>query len=143
MSVASVNAENVSNLSEIEKQWSVKAMQHAEVYFKLINNTNPSTLRLTRIDDELYSDFRSHFPDMDVDLLTPEVINATPAIKEKWRNFLMPYQHRIANFNFGTLLRLSAAHDYTEKNTTQFYAIEVARNREGINERYFHKNKNC
>lgn len=47
-SVAGITAENATNLSEIEKQWSVKAMQHAEVYFKLINQTNPSNLRLTR-----------------------------------------------------------------------------------------------
>ena len=65
----------------------------------------------------LYADFRAKFPEMDIDRLSPEMINATAAIKEKWRSFLMPYQHRIAHFNFGTLLRLNAAEDYTEENS--------------------------
>lgn len=43
------------------------------------------------------------------------------------------------NYNFATLLRLQCDGDYTPENTTiapkiQFYAIEIARNREGFND---------
>lgn len=54
---------------------------------------------------------------MNVEILTPEDINSDNIIKEKWRSFLMAYQDRVAYFNFGTLLRMNAAEDYTEENS--------------------------
>lgn len=47
-SVGGITAESAANLSEIEKQWAVKAMEHAEAYYRLISQVNPSTLKLTR-----------------------------------------------------------------------------------------------
>jgi hypothetical protein len=134
-----VTAENVENLGEIEKQWAVKALEHAETYYKLICEVQPSTLRLTRVDDDLYEDFRKTFPDMDIKKLAPSDINATESIKSIWRSFIMPYETRIAHYNFGSLIRLDSSQDYTEQNSyfvtrTQFYAIEIARNREGCND---------
>lgn len=45
----------------------------------------------------------------------------------------------ILDYSYGTLLRSDSAKDYSEDNTIlvtriQFYAIEIARNREGIND---------
>lgn len=45
----------------------------------------------------------------------------------------------VADYNFGTLIRSNASEDYTERNTMfitriQFYAIEIARNRLGLND---------
>jgi len=78
--------------------------------------------------------------------------------KERWRNFMMPFEKHIDDYNFGTLIRANCAEDYTEANSifgalmelcisqradlpctstgyrTQFYAIEIARNRRGLND---------
>lgn len=45
----------------------------------------------------------------------------------------------MVDYSYGTLLRSDAAKDYAEENTIlvtriQFYAIEIARNREGVND---------
>jgi hypothetical protein len=45
----------------------------------------------------------------------------------------------VSDYNFGTLIRTNAQEDYTEKNTMfitriQFYAIEICRNRLGLND---------
>lgn len=63
----------------------------------------------------------------------------SPKAKEMWRPFINGYEKRVQDFNFGTLLRLKAAGDYDPDNTTfatrlQFFAIEIARNREGLND---------
>lgn len=52
----------------------------------------------------------------------------------------------VNDFNFGTLIRTDAGGDYTESNTLfttriQFYAIEIARNRLGLNERAHEESK--
>lgn len=49
------------------------------------------------------------------------------------------------NYNFGTLIRKNAHDDYNEKNSfivirIQFYAIELARNKEGLNDIHFINN---
>ncbi|KAG7231967.1 hypothetical protein INR49_010050 [Caranx melampygus] len=49
------------------------------------------------------------------------------------------YGNDVEDFNYGTLLRLDCEKDYTEENTifatrVQFFAIEIARNREGFND---------
>ncbi|KTG35962.1 hypothetical protein cypCar_00032622 [Cyprinus carpio] len=57
----------------------------------------------------------------------------------KWRPFCNQFEGVVEDFNYGTLLRLDCQKDYTEENTVfatriQFYAIEIARNREGYND---------
>jgi hypothetical protein len=52
--------------------------------------------------------------------------------------FCDSFKH-VNDFNFATLLRLDSSKDYEESNSVivtkvQFYAIELARNREGHNE---------
>lgn len=47
-SVYGITAENVQNMNEIEKQWAVKALEHAETYYKLLCEVQPFTLHLTR-----------------------------------------------------------------------------------------------
>ncbi|CAG8459897.1 8939_t:CDS:2, partial [Acaulospora morrowiae] len=41
------NADELEQLPEIEKQWAVKAMHHAEIYFRLITTVDNEKLRLT------------------------------------------------------------------------------------------------
>ncbi|CCC14171.1 unnamed protein product [Sordaria macrospora k-hell] len=52
---------------------------------------------------------------------------------------MMVYDKKIDDYNFGTLLRASPKTEYGEKETIfvprmQFYAVEIARNRAGLND---------
>jgi len=70
----------------------------------------------------------------------------SPAAKELWRPFIEGYEKKVQDFNFGTLLRIKADGEYDPENTTfatrlQFFAIEIARNREGLNDVHSNANK--
>lgn len=59
--------------------------------------------------------------------------------KVKWRMFCERFKDIIEDYNFGTLLRTDCAGEYSENNSMlvpriQFLAIELARNREGLND---------
>lgn len=59
--------------------------------------------------------------------------------KEKWRPFCERFKTLVEDYSFGTLLRGDAEEDYSEENTIlitriQFLCLEIARNKEGIND---------
>ncbi|XP_054156561.1 protein PBDC1-like [Oppia nitens] len=132
-------ADEFVNDPTIEGLWLTKAVQHMEVYFKLITSVPTArTLRLTPQDDQIYSDFRQQFPDLDVKQLTEDRLKCDEA-KAKWRQYCNGLESVVDDFNYATLMRLDARSDYSEANTivvprVQFLAIEVARNREGAND---------
>ncbi|KAI4875239.1 hypothetical protein NFI96_010703 [Prochilodus magdalenae] len=133
----SLPAEAYGNDAQLEVMWAMKAYNHAEVYFNLISSVDPKFLKLTKSDDMIYTKFREDFPDFDIKILDPELLKS-PEAKEKWRPFCNHFEHLVEDFNYGTLLRLDCEKDYTEENTIfatriQFFAIEIARNREGYN----------
>ncbi|XP_026857549.2 protein PBDC1 isoform X2 [Electrophorus electricus] len=111
----------------------------AEAYGNdLISSVDPKFLKLTKADDLIYTKFREEFPDLNIQILDPELLKSTEA-KEKWRPFCNHFEGIVEDFNYGTLLRLDCQKDYTEENTIfatriQFFAIEIARNREGYND---------
>lgn len=133
----SLPAESYGNDPDIEMAWAMRAMQHAEVYYKLISSVDPQFLKLTKVDDQIYSEFREHFEKLKIDVLDPEELKSELA-KEKWRPFCLKFGGIVEDYNYGTLLRLDCSQGYTEENTIfapriQFFAIEIARNREGYN----------
>ncbi|XP_078522482.1 protein PBDC1 [Lissotriton helveticus] len=133
----SLPADQYGNDPDLEMAWAMKAYQHAEVYFNLISSVDPKHLKLTKLDDRIYSDFRTTFKDLKIDVLDPEELKSEAA-KEIWRPFCMLFDGIVEDFNYGTLVRLDCKKDYTEENTIfctriQFLAIEIARNREGLN----------
>ncbi|KAM8752336.1 protein PBDC1 [Rhynchonycteris naso] len=140
MSVAhalSLPADSYGNDPDVEMAWAMRAMQHAEVYYKLISSVDPQFLKLTKMDDQIYYEFRKNFEQLRIDVLDPEELKSVSA-KEKWRPFCLKFDGVIEDFNYGTLLRLDCSQGYTEENTIfatriQFLAIEIARNREGYN----------
>lgn len=141
----SLPAEAYGNDPNVEMIWAMKAYQHAEVYFNIISAVDPRNLKLTKTDDLIYSVFREEFPTLCIDKLDSEDLKSPPA-KEKWRPFCMKFEKEVEDFNYGTLLRLDSSRDYTEENTIfctriQFFAIEIARNREGCNDVIFHRKK--
>ncbi|KAG8921468.1 hypothetical protein FRC00_008610 [Tulasnella sp. 408] len=116
------------------------------------------------LDDEIFEDFSKTFPHYVENLdslakLDEEQVKSNEG-KDKWREFMGRYEKKINDYNFGTLLRPDCKDEYTEKNSmfgefalstlvgrplqtivspdlvtrTQFYAIEIARNRLGLND---------
>ncbi|KAL7265994.1 hypothetical protein RUND412_011475 [Rhizina undulata] len=149
MSVATAprafKAEEAKNLEDIEKQFAVKAVMHAQTYWSILERRKGSDLRLTKFDDEIYNHLLEAFPDFDASKPLDEDAMKSKEGKEKWRAFMMKYEKTVDDYNFGTLLRTDAKVEY-EKDTTifaprmQFYAIEIARNRSGLNDWIKEKN---
>lgn len=129
------------NDGTIEKAWAIKAFEDAEIHYDIITSVDPKYLKLSCHDDLIYEQFRKNFKDFDVSNIEEESLKNETAKKE-WRQFCNKFEGEIENFNYGCLLRLDTLGEYSETNTTfatkiQFLAIEIARNREGHNNKLF------
>lgn len=93
------------------------AVQHMTTYWSILEKMRGSNLRLTKMDDEIYRDFQKVFPEFDPAATINEDEMKSKAGKEKWRNWMMQYEKKIDDFNFGTMLRASPKVEYTEKDT--------------------------
>ncbi|KAI5480826.1 Yst0336-like domain protein [Pseudohyphozyma bogoriensis] len=142
------DAENAPNHEEIEMQFAVVCFEHAETYFNLITKIKPSTLpRLTKHDDLLMEAFAAAFPELQSDERLSKINEdemKSPENKKRWRAFMMPFENLVDDYNFGTLIRADCEGEYDEKNSifglrTQFYAIEIARNRRKLNDKIWEK----
>ncbi|CAD7690603.1 unnamed protein product [Nyctereutes procyonoides] len=109
-------AESYGNDLDIKMAWAMKAMQHAEVYYKLISSVDPQFLKLTTVDDQIYSEFQKTFEKLRMDVSDPEELKSE-STKEKWRPFCLKFDGVVEDFNCGTLLRLDCYQGYTEENT--------------------------
>jgi len=141
---ASLNPEQADNFEDIEKQFAVKVVQHMSTYWSILEKIPGSKLRLTKFDDEIYDHFKKEFPDFDAAATINEDDMKSKESKERWRNFISAYEKKIEDFNFGTMLRANPKFEYGEKETIfavrmQFYAIEIVRNREGLNDWVYEK----
>nr|KAF6360430.1 polysaccharide biosynthesis domain containing 1 [Myotis myotis] len=84
----SLPAESYGNDPDIEMAWAMRAMQHAEVYYKLISSVDPQFLKLTKVDDQIYSEFRKNFEKLRIDILDPEELKSVSAKEPPGYNFL-------------------------------------------------------
>ncbi|EMD65661.1 hypothetical protein COCC4DRAFT_185662 [Bipolaris maydis ATCC 48331] len=139
-----INPEETENFEEIEKQFAVKVVQHMETYWKILEKVPGSKLRLTKIDDEIYEHLKKDFPEFDASATLNEDEMKSKEGKERWRKFISEYEHKVEDYNFGTMLRASPKTEYDQEGTIfavrmQFYAIEIARNREGLNDWIYEK----
>ena len=99
-------------------------------------------LKLTQHDTQIYTHFRTTFPALDITALSENGLKSEGA-KRKWREFCNYYKENgnVNDFNFACLLRLNVSGDYEESDNVtivpkiQFLAIEIARNREGRNDK--------
>ncbi|VVC36924.1 Polysaccharide biosynthesis domain,Yst0336-like domain [Cinara cedri] len=131
------------NDEKVEMLWAIKAFEHAEIYFNLICSVDPKLLKLTPHDDKIYNEFRRLFPDLQLDILDENDVKSDVS-KIKWRRFSDLYKN-MENYNVGTLIRKDIRGGYDDANSfivvrIQFYAIELARNREGLNDVHFFVN---
>ena len=138
MSAQPFSAENADNLEEIEMQFVVKAVQQAETYWSLLEKIPGSKLKLTKHDDDIFNQLLEDFLNLKNQamlLIREEDMKST---SPRWRAFCEKF-NEIEDYNFGTLLRLKANEEYSQDGTMfavriQFYAIEIARNRYGLND---------
>ncbi|KAL8826728.1 MAG: hypothetical protein Q9170_007292 [Blastenia crenularia] len=136
---ADLNPDQAENFEDMEKQFAVKAVQHMTTYWAILEKMKGSQLRLTKIDDEIHEHFQKAFPEFDPTETIDENQMKSKEGKERWREFMMTYEKKIDDYNFGTMLRANPKYEYGEKETIfamrmQFYAIEIARNRQGLND---------
>uniref|UniRef100_A0A2K6TY08 Polysaccharide biosynthesis domain-containing protein n=1 Tax=Saimiri boliviensis boliviensis TaxID=39432 RepID=A0A2K6TY08_SAIBB len=106
---------SVAHNPDIEMAWAMRAMQHAEVYYKLISSVDPQFLKLTKVDDQIYSEFQKNCEKLKIDVLDPEELKSESA-KEKWRPFCCKFNGIVEDFNYGTLLLRDCSQGYTEEN---------------------------
>ncbi|OJK03941.1 polysaccharide biosynthesis domain-containing protein [Aspergillus aculeatinus CBS 121060] len=136
--------ETAENLDDMEKQFAVKAVEHLMTYWAILEKVRGSQLRLTKMDDEIYESFMKEFPDFDpAETLNEDTMKSKEG-KEKWRNWMNQYEKTVTDFNFGTMLRSNPKFEYDQETTIfamrmQFYAIEIARNRAGLNDWIYEK----
>jgi hypothetical protein len=87
-----------------------------ETHWNLLQSRRGSELRLTNIDEEIYLDFTDKFPDLDPAQPIDED-RMKGKDKEAWRKFLMPYENKVKDYNFGTMLRRDPKTEYGEAET--------------------------
>ncbi|CAH0552934.1 unnamed protein product [Brassicogethes aeneus] len=138
MDVLSRPAEEFGNDQSLEVMWAMKAYDHAHIYFNILCSADPKLLKLTPIDDIIYKIFREEFPTLDLHVINENELKSTKE-KAKWRPFCERFKTLVEDYSFGTLVRGDASDDYKEENTIlvtriQFLAIEIARNKEGVND---------
>lgn len=142
-----MDADSYKNDAQTEMLWAIKAHHHADTYFKLISQVDASRLRLTKYDDDIYRQFKRYFKTLKVDVIKEDDLKSEAA-KLKWRPFCNMYEGKIDDFNFATLLRIDCSKGYEEENTIlvtriQFYAVEIARNRRGLNKPLMEKSSDA
>jgi hypothetical protein len=103
-----------------------------QTYWAILEKVKGSSLRLTKIDDDIYEHLMKDFPEFDPAATINEDDMKSKSGKERWRKFMMAYEKKVDDYNFGTLLRSNAKFEYGEKETIfvprmQFYAVEIAR----------------
>lgn len=86
-------------------------------YWSLLERIRGSDLRLTKMDDDIYEHFQATFPEFDPRQTIDEDKMKSKEGKEKWRNFMMAYEKKVDDYNFGTMLRSNPKFEYGEKET--------------------------
>lgn len=69
------------------------------------------------MDDDIYEHFRNEFPEFDAKETVNEDKMKSKQGKERWRKFMMTYEKKIDDYNFGTMLRANPKFEYGEKET--------------------------
>lgn len=94
-----------------------EAVQHLETYWAILEKVRGSALRLTKMDDDIYAHLRRDFPDFDPAAPIDEDEMKSRRGKERWRDFMMAYDKKVDDYNFGTMLRTDPKAAYEEKTT--------------------------
>jgi len=88
-----------------------------ETYWAILEKVRGSSLRLTKMDQEIYDHLKTDFPEFDPAETIDEDKMKSKEGKERWRKFMMAYEKKINDYNFGTMLRSSPKTDYGQHTT--------------------------
>lgn len=116
-SLSKVSIQEVGAWSSTEILRITAAVQHMSTYWSLLERIRGSKLRLTKLDDEIHNHFKSAFPEFDIRTTIDEDKMKSKEGKAKWRDFMMAYEKKIDDYNFGTMLRSNPKFEYGEKET--------------------------
>ncbi|KAF5351467.1 hypothetical protein D9757_012054 [Collybiopsis confluens] len=116
-----------------------------QTYWNLLAIVPPKDLRLTKIDDEIFKHTMETFPELakepyqNLTKLDEDWMKSAEG-KERWRVFIAEYEKKVKDHNFGSLIRTDARGDLSYilrglVTRIQFYAIEISRNRLGLNDK--------
>ena len=86
-------------------------------YWAILEKVRGSSLRLTKIDDEIYEHLKTDFPELDVSKTIDEEEMKSKSGKERWRKFMMAYEKKVDDYNFGTMLRVNPKLEYGNDET--------------------------
>jgi hypothetical protein len=88
-----------------------------QTYWAILERVKGSSLRLTKMDDDIYEHLKRDFPDFDPAATINEDEMKSKAGKERWRNFMMAYDGKVDDYNFGTMLRSNPKWEYGQDET--------------------------
>lgn len=88
-------------------------------YWSILEKVPGSQLRLTKMDNDIYEDFKNEFPEFDPAETLDEDRMKSNAGKAKWRNWMNKYEKIIDDYNFGTMIRSNPKFEY-DRDTTIF-----------------------
>ena len=88
-----------------------------QTYWSILERVKGSSLRLTRMDDDIYEHLQRDFPDFDPAVTINEDEMKSKAGKERWRNFMMVYEKKVDDYNFGTMMRSDPKFEYGREET--------------------------
>jgi hypothetical protein len=71
------------------------------------------------MDDDILEHLKAEFPEFDPAQTINEDELKSKTGKERWRKFMMAYEKKIKDYNFGTMLRTNPKFEY-DKDTTIF-----------------------
>uniref|UniRef100_A0A0R3Q558 40S ribosomal protein S12 n=1 Tax=Brugia timori TaxID=42155 RepID=A0A0R3Q558_9BILA len=138
MEEVSYGAEEYTNDPSFEIAWAVKAAERANVHMNLLLTCNTAELTMHKKCSIIYDKFREFFPEMNVEKVTE--IELKGENKQRWFTFCEYFKEEVEDYNLATIMRIRVDGAYSESNTIIvpkiiFLAVEIARNKEGLNER--------
>lgn len=86
-------------------------------YWAILEKVKGSTLKLTKLDDEILEHLSTDFPDFKPEDKINEDEMKSKTGKERWRKFMMAYEKKVDDYNFGTIVRTSPKEEYGEDTT--------------------------
>ena len=88
-----------------------------QTYWSILEKVPGSSLRLTKIDDDILEHLEKDFPDFDPAETIDENAMKSKEGKERWRNFMMAYDKKVDDYNFGTVVRTNPKFEYGQDET--------------------------
>ncbi|VDK74009.1 unnamed protein product [Litomosoides sigmodontis] len=126
-----------SNDPSFEIAWAIKAAERANIHMSLLLTCNTKELTMHKKFAVIYDKFREIFPEMNVEKVTELELKGEN--KQRWFTFCEYFKEEVEDYNLATIMRIRVDGVYSESNTIIvpkiiFLAVEIARNKEGLNE---------